>query len=191
MKKIFPCWAILSFFVTLFFGVAAWADEPPLPYGLHWGDSRERCIELLVAGGYSTVVRAEDYAASKSPDRTLKRIREVQGISTVDFEKKDDAVEKNLKIYLYQDNLFQITVEYEDTRKEFADKLVNDISQRVSLTPRLITGKDSKMDIYIWAFPMTAIVFSSRYGKAIPIPFALLEYRNEPVLNDLKDRGLM
>lgn len=191
MKKLFSCWAILFIIITLSLSCRAEADEPPLPYGLHWGDSRERCIELLIAGGYSTVVRVEDYAVSKSPDRVLKRVREVQGISTVDFERQDNAIERNMKIHLYQDSLFQITVEYEDTRKEFAEKLVSEISQQVSRTPRLITGKDSKMDIYIWAFPATAIVFSSRYGKSIPIPFALLEYRNEPVLNELKDRGLM
>ena len=177
--------------MTILMGAAAEADEPPLPCGLRWGDSRERCVEVFSAGGYSVLVWPEDYTAGRSPDRTLKRVREVQGISALDFEKKSGEIGETVKVYLYQDGLFQISITYDNTKKSFANKLIEDISQRVSLAPRHIEGPGSKMEIYVWTFPATAIVFSCRYGASIPISFALLEYRNEPVLNALKDKGLM
>lgn len=170
---------------------AAEAEEPPLPCGLRWGDARERCVGVLSAEGYSAFVRAKDYDPARSPDRMLRRVREAQGISVLYFEKKTGDIGETVTIHLYQGELFQISIAYDGTKKGFADKLVKDVSQSVSLAPWHIEGIDSKMETYVWAFPTTAIVLSCHYGASAPIPFAALEYRDQPLLNALKAKGLM
>lgn len=165
--------------------------EPPLPCGLRWGDARARCAEALSAEGYSVFVRKEDYDPARSPDRMLKRIHEARGVRAQSFKKTAQNIVETVTVNFYYDELFQISIAYDNTEKGFADKIVRDISQRVSLTPRYIEGMSSKMDIYVWTFPTTTIVFSCRYGVTTPIPFAALEYRNDPILKKLKDKGLM
>lgn len=170
---------------------SAEADDPPLPCGLRWGASRERCGELLAAGGYARLIRSEDYASSKSPDRLLRRVRETQGISVLEFEREQKGITEMLKATLYKDNLFQIEIMFSNTKQSFADQLVEDLSRNFAQSPRSMEGENSKLRAYIWAFPVTVVVFSYRYGSPASTAFAALDYRNEPFRNELKSKGLM
>lgn len=183
-------------FTVLSIGIAAhgaMAGEMPLPWSLEWGNSREKCTEALTGAGYSRYVDPSEYSASRAAERRVRVIREAQGISRLEFARigSDGPNTENVTVLLHNDRLFQITISYGNTKRDFADKLIRDISERMASGPRQLMGKDSAMENYIWASFDTVIIFTCGYGKSMPTSIAVLDYRNERHLRGLREIGLM
>lgn len=178
---------LCSLWLCLFCMVSsAAAASLPLPWGCFWGMGQEECGGRVEAAGYARVVGREE----TSPDKILRRHALKNGLQFFSFTREAPDAAETLKLHLYNNRLYRITVTFDRFGGNFGEKKLAQLTETFSLPPSHFRGRRSGMDIYAWSDGTTNVGFTYKEIPKIPLYFAELEYAHMVVVEELKRLGL-
>jgi hypothetical protein len=141
------------------------------------------CEELLVSLGY----KKEAHVPS---DRALYKRNMLYGIREMLFVKNNPDCKEMCTVILFDDKLFRISVNYEDFKQGFADKVVSSVTDNLSVSFRAMRGPNSDMRMYIWETGVTLAQFRHHEIPKMKLLMATLEYVHLPSFSQLRKLGL-
>ena len=163
------------------------ASAATLPSGLGWGMTAEECRSRMQAAGYEIAVPDIPEA---SADRALRSFALVNGIRDLGFYRRTSAAAERVALRLLDDALFLVSVGYDDFGRGFRERAVEEISGHMGSNPRRLPTPNSDMDVFAWSAGVTSAQFGYRELPKLGLYFAQVEYRNIPVMSELKRLGL-
>jgi hypothetical protein len=159
-----------------------------LPSAIGWGMNSNECESALIALGYK---KASVKAPNEQRGESAKRVFGlVNGLRSMSYEKDGSSMFQRVTVYIYKEALCRATITFEKFGGGFKERTIAEMSREMSSEPVALSGARSGLDHYIWERGDTTVSLTYKEFPKL-INFAELDYRYKPMVDRLKNLGLI